>query len=100
MDTLSGSWKSGHGVREMARIMTLNDHAAASRAIPATKPRTRSRRREANRRRAKLGKMHFEFIRQQMELHPVRSGADRAKFKFTISPKAIYNYINQWTGAI
>ncbi len=108
--TLGKLRKSGHGVREMARIMGFapstisrelrrNPCGFTRYSCHKAQDNTKARRREANRRRAKLGKMHFEFIRQQMELtlSPEQiASLFPAKFKFTISPKAIYNYINQW----
>jgi len=60
---------------------------------------TTAKRSAANRRRAKLGKAQVAFIREQMELtlSPEQiASLFPATFKFTISPKAIDNYINQW----
>lgn len=102
--------KSGHGVRQMARIMEFSPSTISRelRRNPCNFTRyschkaqdnTRRRRRVANLARAKLGKEHFQFIREQLELtlSPEQiSSLFPAKFKFTISPKAIYNYINQW----
>jgi len=108
--TLGKLRKSGHGVRQMARIMGFspstisrelrrNRHQLNDYSCHKAQDNTKARRRVANRRRAKLGKAHFAFIREQMELtlSPEQiASLFPAKFKFTISPKAIYNYINQW----
>lgn len=103
--------KSGHGVRQMARIMGFspstisrelrrNRYQLNNYSCHMAQDKTKARRAAANRKRAKLGKEHFEFIREQMELtlSPEQiASLFPAKFKFKISPKAIYNYINQWS---
>lgn len=102
--------KSGHGVRQMARIMEFspstisrelrrNRHQLNDYSCHKAQDNTRRRRDIANRARAKLDKVHFDFIREQMTLtlSPEQiASLFPEKFKFTISPKAIYNYINQW----
>lgn len=108
--TLGKLRKSGHGVRQMARIMGFSPSTISRelRRNPCNFTRyschkaqdnTKFRRCAANRRRAKLHKEHFEFIREQMELtlSPEQiASLFPKKFKFTISAKAIYNYIHQW----
>lgn len=102
--------KSGHGVREMARIMGFapstisrelrrNPCGCTRYSCHKAQANTKARRAAANLRRAKLGEEHFEFIREHLELtlSPEQiTSLFPGRFKFTISPKAIYNYINQW----
>lgn len=95
--------KSGHGVRQMARIMGFslstisgelrrNRHQLNDYSCHKAQDNTKARRRVANRGRAKLRNVHFGFIREQVELtlSPEQiASLFPAKFKFTISPKAI-----------
>lgn len=108
--TLGKLRKSGLGVRQMARIMGFspstisrelrrNRHQLNDYSCHKAQDNTKARRTAANGRRAKLCQAHFEFIREQMELtlSPEQiASLFPAKFKLTITPKAIYNYINQW----
>lgn len=101
IDSRSLTWHGSCGSHPPGSHVNSAATHAVSHAIPATKPKdnTKARRRAADRSRAKPGKVHFEFIRVQMELtlSPEQiASLFPGEFKFTISPKAMYNYINQW----